>query len=136
MYNSPFQRLKCIIDGYLSITELHIRNLVLIVNKDLHLITNQNSLHAKSNLDFLFNLSTNPIKAYQVIKKMKSILQKLDSVALLGNENKEFYFELMYDGVIHNFKNDSAAQVYANLLIIQTSNLIEEDNQFSEFNYF
>ena len=136
MYNTAFQRLKCVIDGYLSITELHIRNLVLVVNKDLHLITNQNSLHAKSNLDFLFYLSSDPIKAYHVVKKMKSILQKFDNVGLLGNENKEFYFELMYEGVIHNFKDDSAALVYVEQLILEISNLIKDDTQFSEFNYF
>ena len=136
MYNSRFARIKCVVDGYLSSTEWHIRNLVLIVNEDLHLVNNQKSVHAKSNLDFLFNFSGDPIKAYHVIKKMKSILQTLDDVGLLGNENKDFYFELMKDGVIHNFKEDSAALVYVEQLILEISNLIEDDNQFSEFNYF
>jgi len=136
MYNSPLERIKCVVDGYLSSTESHIHNLVLVINQDLHLVKGQNSLHAKSNLDFLFNLSGDPIKAYHVIKKMKSILQNLDNVSLLGNENKEFYFGLIYDGVIHNFKNDSDALVYMDQLIITVSKLIEDDNQFSEFNYF
>ena len=104
MYKTAFERIKCLINGYLSSTESHIRNLVLIVNEDLHLVNNQKSLHAKSNLDFLLNLSGDPIKAYHVIKKMKSILQNLDNVVLLGNENKDFYFELMKDGVI--YKNE------------------------------
>jgi hypothetical protein len=136
MYNSRFARIKCVVDGYLSSTESHIRNLVLIVNEDLHLVNNQKSVQAKSKLDFLFNLSADPNKAYQVIKKMKSILEKLDKVGLLGNENKEFYFELMYNGVIQNFRNDSDALVYIDKLIITVSKLIEDDNQFSEFNYF
>jgi hypothetical protein len=136
MYKTPFDRLKCLIDGYLSSTESHIRNLVLIVNEDLHLVNTHKSLHAKSKLDFLFNLSDDPIKAYHIIKSMKSILQKLDSAGLLRKESKEFYFGLMYDGVIHNFKEDSAALVYVEQLILEISNLIEDDNQFSEFNYF
>ena len=136
MYKTKFERLKCIIDGYLSSTESHIRNLVLVVNEDLHLVNNQKSVHAKSNLDFLFNLSGDPIKAYNIIKIMRSILQKLDNVSLLGNEKKEFYFELMRDGVIHNFKEDSAALVNVEQLIMEISTLIEDDNQFSEFNYF
>ena len=136
MYKSRFARIKCLVDGYLSSTESHIRNLVLIVNEDLHLVIIQKSLHAKSNLDFLFNLSGDPIKAYHVIKKMKSILQNLDNVCLLGKESKEFYFELMKDGVIHNFKNDPAAFSYIDQLINTVSKLIEDDNQFSEFNYF
>ena len=78
MYKTAFARIKCIIDGYLSSTESHIHNLVLVVNEDLHLVNNQKSVHAKSNLDFLFNLSGDPIKAYHIIKNMKSILQKLD----------------------------------------------------------
>jgi|SRR5688572_23208296 len=136
MYKTAFQRIKCIIDGYLSSTESHVQNLVLVVTEDLHLVNNQKSVHAKSNLDFLFNLSGDPIKAYQVIKKMKSILQKLDKGGLLRNEDKEFYFELLRDGAIHNFRNDSAALVYVEQLILEISNLIEDDNQFSEFNYF
>ena len=136
MYKTKFERLKCVINGYLSSTESHIRNLVLIVNEDLHLVINQKSLHARSNLDFLFNLSTDPTKAYHVIKKMKSILQNLDNVGLLGNENKEFYFELIRDGVIHSFKEDSAALIYVERLIKEISILIEDNNQFSEFNYF
>ena len=42
----------------------------------------------------------------------------------------------MDDGVIHNFRNDSAALVYVERLIKEISILIEDDDQFSEFNYF
>ena len=136
MYKTACERIKCIIDGYLFTTESHIHNLLLVVNEDLHLVNTRKSVVAKSNLDFLFNLSGDPIKAYHIIKCIKSILQKLDKVGLLGNEKKEFYFELMDDGVIHNFRNDSAALVYMEKLIMEISTLIEDDNQFSEFNYF
>jgi len=136
MYKTACERIKCIIDGYLFTTESHIHNLLLVVNEDLHLVNTRKSVVAKSNLDFLFNLSGDPIKAYHIIKSIKSILQKLDNVGLLGNENKEFYFELLRDGIIHNFRNDSAALVYMEKLIMEISTLIEDDNQFSEFNYF
>jgi hypothetical protein len=136
MYNSPFARIKCVVDGYHSSTASHIKNLVLVINGDLHLVNSQKSVHAKSNLDFLFNLSGDPIKAYNIIKSIKSILQKLDDVGLLGNEKKEFYFELMDDGVNHNFRNDSTALIYVERLIKEISILIEDNNQFSEFNYF
>ena len=136
MYKTACERIKCIIDGYLFTTESHIHNLLLVVNEDLHLVNTRKSVVAKSNLDFLFNLSGDPIKAYHIIKSIKSILQKLDNVGLLGNEKKEFYFELMDDGVIHNFRKDSAALIYVERLITEISNLIEDNNQFSEFNYF
>ena len=136
MYKTPFDRIKCIIDGYLASTESHIHNLVLIVNSDLHLVNNGKSVHANGKLDFLFNLSSDPHRAYQIIRKIRSILERWQEVQLLRNENKEFYFELIKDGMVYYFPNDIGALSYSERLITEVSNLIEDDSQFSEFNIF
>ena len=135
MYNSPFARIKCVVDGYLSSTESHIHNLVLVINQDLHLVKGQNSLHAKSNLGFLFNLSDDPTKAYLIVKKLESMLAKINATGL-NNENETFYFHLMHDALVHNFKKDPSALLYLQQLISNISIVIKDDNQFSEFNYF
>lgn len=131
-YDTPFNRILWVIDCYLARVESHINNLVLVVNEELHLVQEGKSLLVNSDLYFLYNLAADPYKASQIMRKMKSVLQKWKDVAVLGNENKDFYFELMYDAVTHNFKTDTAALFYVDRLILEISTLIEDDNRFSE----
>lgn len=128
---APFNRILRVMDCYLARTEAHINNLVLVVNDELHLVQKGKSVLASGDLYFLYNLAADPNKASQIMKKMKSVLFKWNDVAVLRTENKEFYFEVMYDAVTHTFRQDTAALFYVDRLILDISNLIEDDNRFS-----
>ena len=130
-YDTPFNRILRVIDCYLARTEAHINNLVLVVNEELHLIQEGKTVLASGDLYFLYNLSADPNRASQIMKKMKSVLYNWNDVAVLRTENKDFYFELMYDAVTHTFRQDTAALFYVDRLILDISSLIEDDNRFS-----
>jgi hypothetical protein len=98
----------------------------LVVNDELHLIKHKNEIHASNNHDFLLNLRDNPYRAYRVIRDMYSLLQMWGRVEALRNEPKEFFFELLLDGVRNKFKDDLAALNYSDLLIAKISNLIKD----------
>lgn len=132
MHSTSFNRILHVIDCYLSKTESHINNLVLVVNEELHLVQEGKTVHAIGDLYFLYNLAADPYKASQIMMKMKSVLYKWNDVVVLRNENKEFYFELMYDAVTHDFREDNAALFYVDRLIQNISSLIEDDNRFSK----
>jgi hypothetical protein len=55
---------------------------------------------------------------------MFQILQKWGKVNVLRNEDKEFYFQLLRDGVTHKFKADTTTLLYIELLIAQISELV------------
>ena len=74
MFKTPLERIKCVVEGYLRQTESHIVNLILVIREGLHLVKADKSINLNSALDFLFNLSSDPHKAYQTIKKIRSIL--------------------------------------------------------------
>lgn len=131
MYGIPFNRILRVLECYLAKTEAHINNLLLVVNEELHLVQDGKTVHAIGDLYFLYNLTADPYKASQIMLKMKLVLYKWNDVVVLKNENKEFYFELMYDAVAHNFREDTVALFYVDRLIQDISSLIEDDNRFS-----
>jgi hypothetical protein len=128
MCKTPYYKILSIIDSILSKTESHVNNLVLVVNENFHLMRMENSTNASTAIEFLNNLSGDPNKAFEILKKMKSILQKWGEVEVLRDEDKVFYFELMYDGVVNNFKTDPAALLYLDVLLIEVSSMTEGDS--------
>ncbi len=117
----------------LTQTVSHLNNMFLVVNDDLHLVKHKNEIHASNNHDFLLNLRDNPYRAYRMIRDMYLVLQKWGKVDVLRNESKEFYFQLLRDGVINKFKGDASAFLYIDLLIAKISELLEDENEFKSF---
>lgn len=118
---------------YLTLTVSHLNKVFLVVNDDLHLVKHRNKVLASNDHDFLLNLRDNPYRAYRVIRDMYSLLQNWGRVDVLRNEDKDFYFQLLRDGVTHKFKADSTALLYIELLIAQISELIEDENRYQQF---
>lgn len=123
-YDTPFNRILRMIDYYLAKAETHTKNLVLVVNEELHLVQSNLTVHASMELYFLFNLASEPYKASQIMKKMKSVLESWNDVVALRNESEDFYFELMSDAVAHNFRDDTTALIYVDRLVQEISNVI------------
>lgn len=118
---------------YLTLTVSHLNKVFLVINDDLHLVKHRNKVLASNDHDFLLNLRDNPYRAYRVIRDLYSLLQNWGRVDVLRNEDKDFYFQLLKDGVTHKFKADAAALLYIELLIAQITELIEDENRYQRF---
>lgn len=129
MFPSSYDRISLVLGRYLTLTVSHLNKVFLVVNDDLHLVKHSNKVLASNDHDFLLNLRDNPYRAYRVIRDMYSLLQNWGRVDVLRNEDKDFYFQLLRDGVKHKFKADNAALLYIELLIAQISELIEKEDE-------
>lgn len=130
---SSYDKISLVLGRYLTLTVSHLNKVFLVVNDDLHLVKHRNKVLASNDHDFLLNLRDNPYRAYRVIRDMYSLLQNWGRVDVLRNEDKDFYFQLLRDGVTHKFKADSTALLYIELLIAQISELIEDENRYQQF---
>lgn len=130
MSPSSYDKISLVLGRYLTLTVSHLNKVFLVVNDDLHLVKHRNKVLASNDHDFLLNLRDNPYRAYRVIRDMYSLLQNWGRVDVLRNEDKDFYFQLLRDGVTHRFKADTTALLYIELLIAHISELIEDENEF------
>lgn len=133
MSPSSYDKISLVLSRYLTLTVSHLNKVFLVVNDDLHLVKHRNKVLASNNHEFLLNLRDNPYRAYRVIRDMYSLLQNWGRVDVLRYEDKDFYFQLLRDGVTHKFKADTAALLYIELLIAQISELIEDENRYQQF---
>lgn len=133
MSPSLYDKISLVLGRYLTLTVSHLNKVFLVVNDDLHLVKHKNKVLARNDHDFLLNLRDNPYRAYRVIRDMYSLLQNWGRVDVLRNEDKDFYFQLLRDGVTHKFKADTTALLYIELLIAQISELIEDENRYQQF---
>lgn len=117
MSNSSFEKIHNQINIHFCITDFYMLNLVLIVNKRLHLVKKGNRLIAFRKLGFLFNFTDNPQKALEVITRMNSLMTSWSKVTCMKNEDEDYYFMLMRECVKHNFRNDNNSWLYVESLI-------------------
>ena len=117
MKKKIFENIQREINNLYYHTDFYVLNLVLIVNKRLHLVKDEKRVIAFRKLGFLFNYAENPQKALKVISKMKSLFESWARVTIMTHEEEEFYFTIMMDCVTHNFKNDDNSRLYVESLI-------------------
>ncbi|NCU04692.1 MAG: hypothetical protein GXC73_11965 [Chitinophagaceae bacterium] len=130
MSKSTFQRILYLIDNHLSRVEVYAQKIIVVVSDEMHLLQENKSVIANTDLYFLYNLPGEPFKVSKILNLLKTVLYGWYDVELLRNEAKEFYFGLMHDAIFYHYKNDPAALLYVDCLINDMLNLIDDDEYF------
>lgn len=135
MYSRPYDRAECIINGYYYLVDKLLNYLVFVVGRDLHLTRNKENQLLCTRVSNLHNLSSDPKKALKILSSIKSILESCKTQGKT-NEDKEFYLEMIKHQVKYEFFGDLDAIIFIDLILDELSVLVDDDSQFSDFDYF
>lgn len=119
MRDIEFDKILRILNKHSCQVESHVRNLELVVSDRLHLIRKKGGVTSCHNLKFLHNLSGDPIKALQILRRVRLCLEKWAFIDCLNNEGREWYFSIMKDCVRNNFRHDFVASEFIDRMIYE-----------------
>lgn len=132
MYNTAYERMCCILDGYGDILKAYNKDLLISIDARYYLAKDDSYFYLKTIPESLHNLISQPAKAYQIIILLKRVLTDRN------NKRKEIISlkALLRQYSSYNFQNDPDASLYAESVISRMVDLASDDKQFSEFSYF
>ena len=135
MYNTPYDRAECIINGSCIIAEQILNKLDFVIGSDLHLSRNEQNHLVCTRVDKLHNLNSDPKKAVKILSSIKTILAEFKTQ---GNtkQAKDFYLEIIKQKANEQYWGDTEATLFIEHTLGELSLLIDDDNQFSPFTYF
>jgi len=135
MYQTPFSRMLCVIDGYEEIIATYRTNVSLVLNRNLYLSVQNQCFRLCTKPNLLHNLRYDADKAFKIITHMRIILLIQERMKCTKH-SKEYYFDLIRSGIIGHYENDVFGLLYINIVLSEVEELIDDDEQFSPLHYF
>jgi hypothetical protein len=132
MYNTGYERMCCILDGYAGILRAYNRDLMIAIDNRYYLAKTHPRIYLKPIPESLHNFKSEPAKAYQIISRLKHVLKSSSN----RKENISYLVTLLRQDFLCNYQNDPDALQFAESVISRIIELAMDDNQFSEFSYF
>lgn len=132
MYNTPITRILCVLDGYLEIIDSYRKGFIMDINQDFYLARKDSDFFIRRNPASLHNLKSDLSKALQILNQMKNALRNRNS----GKNDIHSLEVLLRQHAFDFYRNDCDELLFAESVICNTIELVQDDEQFSEFSYF
>lgn len=132
MYDTGYERMCCILDGYAGILKAYNKDLVISIDARYYLAKIDSHFYLKAIPESLHNLKSHPAKAYQIIDILKQVLEDRN------NRSKEISYlkTLLQQYTAFTFQNDPDGFLFAESVVSRMTELAADNSQFSEFSYF